>query len=376
MSEFYTPPMILAEVDDDIIHARMMENLPPDIDKTDGGFAHDFTRPAALEKAELMIAINDAIQIFFPQWSYGTFLDKIASGVGVTRRSATAAAGRLTIEGVAGKTIPIGFRFATPSTAIAPNIEYEAVEAKTIDATGQTSIMVRCTQTGPIGNIPANSITLMSAPTGGILSITNPEAMTGGADDEDDDALRARVIERDRTNESSYVGNNNDYIRWAKEVDGVGDVMVVPEWAGAGSGTVKLIVMDTNGAPANQTILDAVYDHIISPDSPDERLAPTGAILTAATATPIAISVSATVTLEPTANITAVKAGFETKLFAYFAEAKAESSVRFTRVGSMLSETAGVLDYTGLTINGAAANIEITVDDYPTIGTTTLTEAV
>ena len=60
----YTPPELIAEVDDDVIHARMLENLPDDIDKTDGGFAHDFTRPAALEKAELLVALNDAIQVF------------------------------------------------------------------------------------------------------------------------------------------------------------------------------------------------------------------------------------------------------------------------------------------------------------------------
>ena len=48
----YVPPQILSDMDDDVIHARMLEALPDDIDKTEGGFAHDFTRPAALEKAE------------------------------------------------------------------------------------------------------------------------------------------------------------------------------------------------------------------------------------------------------------------------------------------------------------------------------------
>ena len=55
-------------------------------------------------------------------------------------------------------------------------------------------------------------------------------------------------------------------------------------------------------------------------------------------------------------------------------EAKAEGYVRYTRVGSVLSETAGVVDYTGLLINNTAANIAITVDDYPTVGTINLTD--
>ena len=41
----------------------------------------------------------------------------------------------------------------------------------------------------------------------------------------------------------------------AQEIDGVGSVIVVSEWEGAGTGTVKLIVMDMNGAPATHTIL-------------------------------------------------------------------------------------------------------------------------
>lgn len=374
----YTPPALISEIDDDIIHARMLENLPNDIDKTEGGFAHDFTRPAALEKAELMIAINDAIQVFFPEWSYGGYLDKLAAGAGLSRKQATAAAGILTVSGVEGTTFEAGFRFCTPSTAIAPNVEFEVTQTTSIGNDGMAKVPVSCTETGSIGNVPANSITLMSKPIGGVLKIANEKAITGGTELETDDALRQRIMERDKNNESSYVGNDSDYKRWAKEVDGVGTVIVVPEWKGTGTGTVKLIVMDVNGAPANDAILTAVYNHIISPNNRDERLAPIGAILTVTTAIPIAISISATVTLENGADIPSVTNAFKMAMLQYFEEAKAENSVRYTRVGSVLSETAGVLDYSvpTLKVNGGTDNIPITFDDYPTISSVTLTEAI
>lgn len=371
----YTPPALIAEVDDDIIHARMLENIPDDIDKTEGGFAHDFTRPAALEKAELLIAFNDAMQVFFPEWSYAGYLDLLASGAGLTRKAATAASGVLKITGVEGTTFPIGFRFCTPSTAIAPNVEFEAIESATIDSSGGATVRVSCIETGTTGNVPANCVTLMSEPIGGVATITNESPITGGTETETDDALRARIIEKDRNNESSFVGCDADYKRWAKEVDGVGTAIVVPEWLGAGTGTVKLIIMDANGQPATSTLTDAVYDHIIAPDNPDERLAPIGAILTVTTCSAVSISVTGEVMLEEGATIEAVKAAFEERLKAYFEEAKAEGSVRYTRVSSVLSETPGVLDYEPITINGAVVNVPITVDDYPTIGTTTLTEA-
>lgn len=374
----YTPPALIAEIDDDIIHARMLENLPSDIDKTEGGFAHDFTRPAALEKAELMIAINDAIQVFFPEWSYAGYLDKLAAGAGLSRKKATAAAGILTVSGTEGTTFEAGFRFCTPSTAIAPNVEFEVTRTTSIGSDGTASVPVSCTETGSIGNVPANSITLMSKPIGGVLKITNEKAITGGTELETDDALRQRIMERDKNNESSYVGNDSDYKRWAKEVDGVGTVIVVPEWKGTGTGTVKLIVMDVNGAPANDTILTAVYNHIISPNNRDERLAPIGAILTVTTAIPIAITISATVTLESGADISSVTEAFKAAMLQYFEEAKAENSVRYTRVGSVLSETVGILDYSvpTLKLNDGTDNVPITFDDYPTISNVTLTEAV
>lgn len=374
MIQPYKPPEKLAVIDDDVIHSRMLDNLPDDIDKTDCGFAHDFTRPAAIEKAELMIAINDAIQIFFPEWSYAGYLEKLAEGVGLTRRQATYATAKLTITGVEGTVIPAGFVFCTTKTAIRDNIEYAVIKSTTIGSDGTVEVEVRSRIKGPGGNAPANSIVLMASPIMGIMTINNYEPATGGTDEEDDDSLRERIKERDRNNESSFVGNDSDYKRWAKEVDGVGSVFVVPEWEGKGTGTVKLIVLDANGAPANSTIQKAVHDYIISPEDRERRLAPIGAILTVTTAEPKNLTITAKVALEEDAAITEVTTAYKQRLLTYFEEAKAEGSVRYTRIGAVLSETPGVLDYSELLMNGTTSNIPITADDYPTITALTLQE--
>ena len=47
----YTPPPMLQSIDDDEIHARMLEALPSDIDKTEGGFAYD----GAVGKAKVVL---------------------------------------------------------------------------------------------------------------------------------------------------------------------------------------------------------------------------------------------------------------------------------------------------------------------------------
>ncbi len=372
----YVAPALISEVDDDVIHQRMLENLPDDIDKTEGGFAHDFTRPAALEKAELLIAINDAVQVFFPAWSYGAYLDMIAAQDGLTRKSATYAETFLTVTGAPGTVISEGFKWSTPSTAISGAVEFETVEGTALDENGDGSVHVRCTEAGIIGNVPANSITLMSSPMGGIATITNENAASGGAEIETDDELRVRIEEKDKSGEASFVGCDADYKRWAKEVDGVGDVTVIPEWEGSGTGTVKLIVMDANGSPATATLLTQVYDHIMSELNRDSRLAPIGAILTVVTATETNITVTASVELEEDAVLADVTAAFTASLKDYFTTAKAEGEIKYTRVGSILSETAGIADYdhTGLLLNSGTANITIDADDYPVVSSVTLTE--
>lgn len=370
----YVPPEILSEIDDDATHQTMLSNLPADIDKTEGGFAHDFTRPAALEKAEIMLTMNEVCQIIFPEWATGSWLDKHAFSAGLTRRNPTYAEAELTITGEIGTLIPQGFIFATAETDTTPSIRYETLEPTVMQGESE-KIRVRCTQAGTVGNVPEHSILLMDSTLQGIKTITNEEAAAGGSEEESDESLRSRILDIDINKGVSFVGNDADYKRWAQEVDGVGTATVVPEWQGAGTGTVQIIIMGADGLPANPTLINAVYNHIMAPDNRSERLAPIGAILTVSTAESTDISVTAKVILDPGANTDAVTELFKKNLATYFIEAKEENCVVYTRIASALSETQGVFDYTELKVNGATTNIPLEVAQYPRIAAVTIEEA-
>lgn len=369
----YEPPEILDDMDEEEIHARMLEIIPDNIDKMEGGFVYDFTMPAAIEKADMMVRLNEAVKLFFPEWSNGLWLDLLAAGTGLTRRSATPAETILTITGTEGTIIPAGKVFSTSATLISENIEFTSKEEAEIPNGGTVYVPVVCTIAGTVGNVPANCIIMEMESTDGIDEVTNPEAATGGTEEEDDDTLRARIMSIDRVGELSYVGNNSDYIRWAQEIDGVGSVIVIPEWEGKGTGTVKLIVMDLNGAPATQTILDEVYEHIMSPDDPAARLANTEVILTVETATALYINITATILLGDDATIADLTSDFTARLRNYFEEAKNDGNLRYTRVGRELSESLGVEDYSSLSVNSGTANVTIAADRYPVIQSITLT---
>ena len=378
----YVPPEILDDIDEDVIHSRMLAIIPDSIDKTEGGFVYDFTMPAAIEKADAMIRINEAIKLFFPEWSRDEWLDKLAREVGLTRRSAATAETTLTVEGEEGTVIPSGFTFATSTTLISSNVEFTTIQEITIPEGGTISVPVVCSVSGAEGNVPANTIVMMPSPLYGINSVTNENAAVGGVDEEDDDSLRERVMYADRSTDTSFVGCDADYKRWAQEVDGVGDAIVVPEWAGAGTGTVKIVIMDATGQPASEALIQSVYNHIISPDDRSQRKAPIGAILTVDTASMLDISISATVTIEADGDIANIREEFAKNITSYFEEAKQEGIentdgigyIRYTRVGSVLSSTEGILDYDDLLVNGGTSNISVLQDKYPTIDSITLTE--
>lgn len=364
----FIPPSFLSDQDAETIHKRMMENLPPDIDDMENGFPWDFTKPTALEKAEMLeFHLVETLKIMFPMWAYDEWLDYHAKGRGITRKPANAASGELLITGISGTTIPAGFKFAAPATADTPAIEYQTTEKYTIGEDGTVRVQITAVEAGPKGNVPANTVTLMMTPIKGITSITNEANITGGTEVESDDELRNRIMEIDAASEASFVGSDGDYKRWAEEVPGVGTALVMPEWAGPG--TVKVVVIDANGQPANTATIAAVYDNIMSPGDRLQRKAPIGATVTIEAPTAKELNYTFTLELKAGENQETVLERFKAQLRTYYVEAKKEGVVRYNKISSILTNTDGVKDFTGLTINGGTINIVLEEDEYPVTGT-------
>ena len=74
MTEYETPEFL--QDDEDEVHQRMLELLPDDLDKSEGSHIWDLTRPTAIEVAEFKeFTMNTALQMIFPQFANGEFLD-------------------------------------------------------------------------------------------------------------------------------------------------------------------------------------------------------------------------------------------------------------------------------------------------------------
>lgn len=365
MSEFIMPDWLKGQ-DAETIHQRMMARLPPDIDNTEGGFPWDFTKPTALEKAELLqFHLVETIKIMFPEWSYGEYLDLHAKRVGLTRRAAGYAYAKVEVEGIPGTIIPAGFAFAVPSVNSQPAIEFRTEEAVEIAEDGKATVGVLAVLPGTGGNVPADAIVLMVSPMRGITAIKNPEKASGGTEEESDDSLRARIMEIEQGLDTGFVGCDADYIRWSKEVPGVGTSFVIANWNPEVKNSVKLVVLDANGEPANDHILELVYNHIMSPEDRLSRKAPIGAILTVVAPVMKEIAYSLSATLEDGYDATTVADSIAAAIQQYYIRAKTEGLVQYIHIHAIITQAPGIYDFTNLTMNGGIENIAIALDQYP-----------
>jgi uncharacterized phage protein gp47/JayE len=347
---------------EETIHQRMLEKAPPGIDTSEGSFFWDATRPGAIEKAQLVqFTLQNLLQIFFVQTSHGQYLDYLGQVKGVTRLPATPSTGKVKFAGQPGTLIKVGTRISTQSSANSPAIIFETTESGVINEQGEVTVSVACTEAGTIGNVPAGTIVLMVEPVEGVTSVTNPEPFTGGTDIEDDDAFRERIL---AAYDEPLSGAKKDYIRWAREVPGVGDAKVFPLWNGPG--TVKVVIIDGNKRAANSELLDAVTTHI-------EERRPIGAEVTVASATEKQINITANVSLAIGYTIAQVQQLYEEAVINFLKQiALVETYVSYAQLGKILLETAGVGDYSNLLVNGAVNNVLLGEEEMPVLGTVIL----
>lgn len=375
-------PGFLQNSSEDEIHGKMLDNLPEDIDKSEGGFPWDFTRPTAIEISELKeYVFVELLKSLFPSTCEESYLlDLHGQTRGLARRESVNAAGHVTVTAATGTVVPVGYMFSTEADEDGNTVSFLSTEEITVDSSGTASVPVEAEEGGTEGNVLPNTVVLQIGDEAGnmieeITSVTNPEGISGGIDEEDDDEYRERIVDYDRSQDVSYIGNVQDYKRWAMSVSGVGAVTVIP--SDDGSGLVTLVLTDKQGQPAEEDLCKEVYTYIMHPDNPEERLAPVGAQVQVIAPATMGINIAATVYLNDT-TVAIVQGMLEEKLNAYFLSCITEGVIRISRMGAILSQIQGVSDYEGLTVSvpGREVKRNIILDEkkIPVIQKITLTE--
>lgn len=346
----------------------MRNALTSPLSKIEGTFSMFNIRAVAQDHAQ----ISNGMEIINDNWSLdtaaGAYLDEKAKDFGMYRHYASYSVGDVTFSGVDGSVVP----GSTVVSAPGYGVKFATWDDVTI-AGGTATVKVTCLTIGPSGNVPAGAVSVIDKQIQGVTAVTNAEAFTGGVDREDDDSFRLRIYFKIRYPATS--GNIYHYQQWATEVSGVGAVKVFPLWNGPG--TVKVSILDANGDPATEELIEQVQEYIDpEPQQNGGGQAPIGALVTVTTATAKAVNVSATVELGSTAGgIDAVKTAFQQALTDHFHEIAYDNetlSISPAQVGNILFDVPGVVDYANLTLNGGTANIPIGEEEVLQVGTITL----
>lgn len=266
-------PEIFSEEDEETIHERVLDSVPGKFDKTEGSFIWDMTRPPSMEIAQVIeFHFPLLISVMFPQFAEDIFLDYHGGHVGVIRRKATKSTGKIKVKGSKDTFIPEGTTVMTDEVDEA-SIEFVTREDATINDSNEAVIPIEAVESGSIGNVAADTIRNFLTPISGVTDIRNESETKNGYDEESDEDYRERVMTGNRT--QSFTGNRTDYESWAKEIEGVGQVIVIPE--ADGPGTVNVLISASDGSIATKELIENVQEHI-APDGRDGGgLAPIGA---------------------------------------------------------------------------------------------------
>lgn len=172
-----------------------------------------------------------------PDTATGEVLLRWAATFGVEPKAAEPATGPVALTGSDDAVVPAGTLLQRLD-----GVEY-VTTAEAVIAEGAATVEVEAVTAGEGGQAVEGTILTFASPVAGVAAgaVVAAGGLVGGADAEDPEALRARLLERLRV--PPHGGAASDYVRWAKEVPGVTRAWVYPLLNGLG--TVGLtFVMD------------------------------------------------------------------------------------------------------------------------------------
>jgi len=314
---------------------------------------------AAAQIQALEIQAEWVLAQSFPQTARGEQLDSHAWLRGITRLAAAPAAGILRFEvdtaPVSALVIPAGTVCMT-----ADNVRFRTT-AQAVLAVGETFVetAAEALEPGRGGNVSARAITLMSAMPGGVLRCTNPEPFSGGTDAEDDESLRARILESYQRLPNG--ANAAFYEQTAMSHEGVAAAVAVGR--ARGIGTVDVCVAAPGGLPSAELLAEVEADlqakREIAVDV--DVIAPT--VRT--------VDITAALAVEEGADFAAVEAAAEAALTNWFTGQRLGKSVLLAELGDVLYHVEGVKNFH---ITAPAADWAGETTTLPMLGTLTLTE--
>lgn len=267
----------------------MLGEVSDTLDKREGSLIQTALGPLAWYLEGLALKLAQVQRAAYAETAEGEDLDLLAATRGLTRRAAVAAVR----QGSFNVAIPEGSLFRT----VNGDSSVLFVSGEQISTSGGLYVYrMTCQTPGVIGNSYSGNITPVTA-IAGLTTAVLGTIITEGADQESDNALRARYVASFDT--APYGGNISEYRQAILAIPGVGAVQIYPANQYHGGGTALCSIVNADFGPASSALVKTVQDIICPPEdgqtapSPNGYgIAPIGAAVDIVSATAVTINVS------------------------------------------------------------------------------------
>lgn len=196
---------------------------------------------------------HEATRIAFIQTSYGMWLDRIGElpFINLPRVTGEPAMGSVTFTLAEEQDDD----YVIPAGCIVGDVDglFEFVtlaDATVFEGETTVNVNVECLEAGVDGNLGSGKLTVIvsdNVVNTDLVSVSNSEAMVGGADYEDDDSYRARLLENVQADGFGTLGW---YTSLCEAVDGVHDVKLVDA-----TGYTKKVLVNGYSKPTPDSVL-------------------------------------------------------------------------------------------------------------------------
>lgn len=336
---------------------RMLDRVPSDVDKREGSVIYNALAPAAAEVKQMQIELDVILNETFADTASREYLIKRAAERGLSPKPASKAIlkGEFNLSSV-----PIGSRYT------AGEYVFEAIEQINPGA-----YRMQCETAGAGSNTALGAMVPVQY-LAGLTSAQLTEVLIPGEDDEDTEVFRSRYFASFES--QAFGGNRADYKDKVNALTGVGGCKV--SRTPGGGGTVGVVIMDSTYGVPSSILIDEVQTALDPTVNAGEGLgiAPIGHEVTVTGITSDTIDIATTITYAPGWDWPALQPYAEDVVDAYFLELRqgwqneAQIIVRIAQIESRFLNLAGVVDISGTTLDGVAANKVLGANEIPERG--------
>lgn len=332
------------------------------VQKGEGSLVFNALSVLAYELEKLYMQANYILNQTYADTADFEHLQKIAANRAIYRREATAAKVKI----AANTAVPVGARFSLKS--------YNYSVTEELDAVNHYYAAV-CEEPGSGPNELTGTLIPITY-IDGLTSASITEILVAGSDAESQEDLYERYLASFST--ESFAGNVAAYKAAVNAIDGVGGCKVKPVWNGAG--TVKVVVIGSNGRAISQYLVDEIQEAAVPTQGTGYGFAPIDHTVTIESVAEVTVNIATSITYVSGYSWETIGDQIIAKIEGYLESiadawssgtADMNSMVYVSRLEAAVLEVTGIMDITNTRLNGSTSNLTLLWNQIPVKGTVT-----